>query len=146
MKMASWIASLAIGAAAAVPGVVLAQQAAPEEIVVTGRFGDVPDRVQTLSQAVSYADLDLSTKEGREMLRHRIDLTARFLCDKLGESTAGSPLVASCRDAARRDALSRVGKLEEAFAPRGTTWVRPPAWTTPYPADWYTKYPYTPEK
>jgi len=118
-----------------------AAQGAPEEIVVTGNYGRVPDSVRTLSQAVSYADLDLSTKAGRDEMQHRLNLTARFLCDKLGESSTGDSLVPSCRDAAVRDANQRLGTIEASFAPRGTTWVRPPAWRAPYPADWTTRYP-----
>ncbi len=123
----------------AVGAPILAQSAA-EEIVVESRYGTVPDSVKTLSQAVSYADLDLSIKAGRDLLRQRVRLTARFLCNKLGES-AGSSIVPSCQDEATRDALKRVGTIEEGFAPRGTTWVRPPAWNAPYPADWPTLYP-----
>jgi UrcA family protein len=122
-----------------------AAQAAPEEIIVTGELGEVPDNVQSLSQAVSYADLDLSTDAGRDMLRHRVRLTARYLCDRLGENDASSPLIPSCRDAAVRDAMQRVGTVEANFAPRGTTWVAPAAWAPPYPESWYTEYPYEPE-
>lgn len=118
-----------------------AAQPASEEIIVTGRYGRVPDNVQTVSQSVSYADLDLSTKAGRDELRHRVNLTARFLCDKLGESSTGDALAPSCRQAAVKDALDRVGTIEQSFAPRGTAWVRPPAWTAPYPGDWITRYP-----
>jgi UrcA family protein len=116
-------------------------QTASEEITVTGRYGKVPDNTSSLSQAVSYADLDLSTKNGRDELRRRVSLTARFLCGKLGESETSDPIAPSCRDAATTDAMSRIGKLEEGFAPRGTTWVAPPAWSPPYPADWSTRYP-----
>lgn len=116
-------------------------QAAPEEIIVEGRYGTVPDSVKTLSQAISYADLDLSTDEGRDILRQRIRLTARFLCNKLGETSSSTPLTPSCQQEATRSAMSRVGTIEEGFAPRGTTWVRPPAWTAPYPEDWPTLYP-----
>lgn len=126
--------------AMAVPSSADAQNA-PEEIVVTGNYGRVPDSVRTLSQAVSYADLDLSTKVGRDEVRRRLNLTARFLCDKLGESTTGDALAPSCREAAVRDAMNRLGTVEASFAPRGTTWVSPPAWTAPYPADWATRYP-----
>ncbi len=112
-----------------------------EEIVVTGEYGEVPESVRSLSQAVSYADLDLSTEAGRDMLRQRVKLTARFLCDKLGESDTSSPIVDSCRDAATKDAMSRVETVEASFAPRGTTWVRPDPWDAPYPEDWYTRYP-----
>ena len=101
----------------------------------------MPDNVQSLSQAVSYADLDLSTTSGKAELRHRVALTARYLCDKLGESASSTGPVPSCRDAAQQDAMKRVGTVEEGFAPRGTTWARPAAWQAPYPADWVTMYP-----
>jgi len=116
-------------------------QPAPDEIIVTGRYGRVPDSVQSLSQAVSYADLDLSLAADRAELRHRLNLTARFLCDKLGESDTPSSVVPSCRDAAVSDAMRRVGTLEAHFAPRGTTWARPSPWAAPYPPDWTTRYP-----
>jgi UrcA family protein len=116
-------------------------QAADEEIIVTGRYGRVPDNVQSLSQHVSYADLDLSTAAGRSELRHRISLTARYLCEKLGESDTSTAIAPSCRDAATKDAMNRVGTIEEHFAPRGTAWARGPAWEPPYPADWATTYP-----
>lgn len=108
-----------------------------EEIIVTGRYSDA----QSLSQNVSYADLDLSTKAGKDELRHRVALTARYLCDKLGESGSSSAVVPSCRDAAVKDAMGRVGTVEEGFAPRGTTWVAGTRWQPPYPADWTAKYP-----
>jgi len=120
-------------------GVSLAQYS--EDITVTGRYGRVPDSVQSLSQAVSYADLDLSTKAGKDELRHRVALTARYLCGRLGESDSASPVAPSCRDAALKDAMARVGTVEEGFAPRGTSWVAGTRWQAPYPEDWYTKYP-----
>lgn len=116
-------------------------QAPVEEIVVMGRYGTAPDSVRSLSQPVSYADLDLSTPAGRDELRRRVRLTARFLCDKLGEGASSSGPAPSCRDAASRDALTRVGTLEQSFAPRGTTWVAPTPWDAPYPDDWVTRYP-----
>ena len=71
---------IALGAASltAFAAPVLAQPTT-EDIIVEGRYGTVPDSVKTLSQAVSYADLDLSTQAGRDLLRQRIRLTARFL-------------------------------------------------------------------
>ena len=112
-----------------------------EDITVTGRFGRVPDNVQSLSQAVSYADLDLSTDAGRKMLQQRVRLTARYLCQKLGEPDNDSPPAPSCRDAATSDAMKRVGTVAERAAPRGTTWVARDAWQAPYPADWASRYP-----
>ena len=113
-------------------------QPVPEEIVVVGHYGRVPDNVDSASTAVSYADLDLSYPGDRKILRKRIALTARYLCDKLGESDTGP---GSCREVATRDALRRVGTIAEHFAPRGTAWVRPPAWTPPYPVVWVQRYP-----
>lgn len=117
-------------------------QTTVEELTVTGRYGPAPDNAQSLSQAVSYADLDLSTTAGRHELRRRIHYTARYLCDKLGESETSGPLAPSCMKAAESDAMARAGTLEESFVPRGTTWVAGPAWAPPYPTDWYTRYPY----
>lgn len=116
-------------------------QSSSEEIVVSGRYGKVPDSVQSLSIPVSYADLDLSTQSGRDILRHRLNLTARFLCDKLGESDTSDPIAPSCRAAAVKDAMARVGTVEQGFAPRGTSWVAPSPWAAPYPADWDSRYP-----
>jgi UrcA family protein len=113
-------------------------QPAPEEIVIVGHYGTLPDNVESASLVVSYADLDLSIPAHRDILRRRISLTARYLCDKLGESDTGP---GSCRDAATRDALQRVGTVWAHFAPRGTAWVRPPAWAPPYPQTWVTLYP-----
>jgi UrcA family protein len=133
--------ALAIAGAALI-GVASPGLAQDEELVVTGRYGGtVPESVRSLSQTVSYRDLDLSTAGGRAEFRHRIRLTARFLCNKLGESDTATSVVPSCRDAATRDALNRAGTLEAHFAPRGTTWVAGPAWTPPYPATWTSQYP-----
>jgi UrcA family protein len=115
-------------------------QADDEDIVVTGRYGPVPDNVKSLSQAVGYADLNLASPEGRAILRHRLKLTARYLCDKLGEP-ATEAVGPSCRDAAVKDAMDRVGTIEAHYAPRGTAWVPGPAWAPPYPSDWDSTYP-----
>jgi UrcA family protein len=130
-----------LGAAAASIAGPGAAQTTVEEVIVTSHYGRVPADARTLSQPVSYADLDLSTDAGRREFRHRVSLTARYLCDKLGESGTGDSLAPSCRDAAVKDAMSRVGTLEAHFAPRGTTWVAGPAWVAPYPAEWVTIYP-----
>jgi UrcA family protein len=139
-RIASILCGAAIGLAFAGAAPAFAQ--APEEIVVEGRYGRVPDSVRSLSQAVSYADLDISTSAGKEELRRRVRLTSRFLCEKLGEGTdVSTGAVPSCRDGAFRNAMDRVGKVEQGFAPRGTTWVAGPAWAPPYPADWAKRYP-----
>ena len=128
---------LALGLAAlATAGAPALAQSAAEELIGEGRFASVPDSVKTLSQSVSYADLDLSTDAGRDLLRQRVRLTARFLCNRLGETSSSSPITPSCQDEAMRSAMSRIGTIEQGFAPRGTAWVRPPAWVAPYPSEW----------
>jgi UrcA family protein len=113
-----------------------------EDIVITGHYGRLPDNIESASQHVSYADLDLSYAADRHVLKHRIELTARYLCDRLGESdSSSSGLVPSCREAAVRDALSRIGTVEAHFAPRGTAWVAPARWEAPYPDAWDATYP-----
>ena len=75
-------------------------QATAQELTVTGRYGADPN-VQTLSAAVSYADLDLTTEAGRQMLGERVKLTARDLCKQLGEDPASvTPPAPSCQQAA----------------------------------------------
>ena len=96
---------------------------------------------ETLSQTVSYADLDLGSAEGRHELKHRISLTARYLCDKLGESDASDPVVPSCRDAATRDADARADAVIARFSARGPTWVAGSPWSAPYPRTWIERYP-----
>ena len=113
-------------------------QTVPEQIVIVGHYGRLPDNVESASQIVGYGDLDLSIPADRDILRHRISLTARYLCDRLGETDTGP---GSCRDAATRDAMQRVGTIWAHSAPRGTAWVRPPAWVPPYPQAWITQYP-----
>lgn len=131
----------------AVAGAALFAASAPgfaqdsEEIIVSGRYGTLPDSVQSASQSVGYADLDLSTVGGRNELKRRLNLTARYLCEKLGETDTSSSVAPSCRDAAVKDAMARVGTIEAHVAPRGSAWVAPPAWQAPYPADWVERYP-----
>jgi UrcA family protein len=131
---------LMAGAALMIAGPALAQLT-EEEIVVTGRYGRVPDSVQSLSQSVAYADLDLSRESDRARLKRRISLTARYLCDKLGESDVAIPPAPTCRDAATADAMKQVGKIEEGFPARAANWSRPYDWAAPYPSDWEQRYP-----
>jgi len=78
--------ALTLGSTALAQTVVVAQpvvpppvvvQTAPEEIVIVGHYGRLPDNVESASQAVGYGDLDLSIPRDRDVLRHRISLTAR---------------------------------------------------------------------
>jgi len=82
--------------------------ASVDEVVITGRLG--PDgRPDRISRVIGLADLDLTTREDRAVLRLRIRDTARDLCHALGEDSGGSsPLVASCEDQAVRDTRPQV--------------------------------------
>jgi len=132
---------LLMGAAFVAPTTPAVAQSADEDIVITGHWHRVrPEDAETASQRVSYADLDLSTDWGRHELRHRLKLTARYVCDRLGESDTGS-VGPTCRDAAYKDAVDRLGTIEAHFAPRGTAWVRPAGWRAPYADDWASRYP-----
>jgi UrcA family protein len=115
-------------------------QSRVEELTVTGRYGTLPDNVRSISQTVSYADLDLSSDAGRHELKHRISLTARYLCNKLGESDTIGGVIPSCRDTATRDADTQADAVIAQFS-RGPAWVTGPAWAPPYPSTWVEKYP-----
>ena len=105
LRFPSLISGALLGAAIAVATPAMAQNAS-QEITVSGEYGTAPDNVRSLSIPVSYADLDLSTDPGRRLLRQRINLTARFLCDRLGEENAASPVAPTCRDGAVRTAMT----------------------------------------
>lgn len=135
------VRALCIGALAIITTPAMAQAPTDEEIMVTGRYGRVPDQAQSASMSVSYADLDLSTQRGRDILKRRISLTSRYLCDKLGESDTGGSVAPTCRDTASADAMKRVGTMQEGFAPRGTAWVAPSPWHAPYTDAWAARYP-----
>ena len=78
-----------------------------DEVIVEGPYGREGPR--SLSRVVSFADLDLTTPEGREVLRLRVHETAGDLCRTLQEEPdAPSALVPSCRRQAIRDARHQV--------------------------------------
>jgi len=80
-------------------------QSSVGELTVTGRLGEA----SRLSAVVSYADLDLTTRSGQDLLKMRIKDTARDLCTQLGESNASSsPLVPSCEQDAVRESREQM--------------------------------------
>ena len=93
-------------------------------ITVTGRYGTVPDSVQSLSLRVSYADLDLGTPYGRDALRDRIGYTADFLCGKLGESDDNLGVIPSCQTAAFDDGMRQANYVIDHYfsPPEHTAW------------------------
>jgi UrcA family protein len=124
-------AALSAGGLGIIAGAPASAQSTVEELTVTGHYG--PDNTPSrLSQAVSYADLDLSTSDGRYLLKQRISLTARYLCDRLGEDEASDGVLPSCKDAAISDAMAQARPIIPYFT-RGSQWAAGPAWNQTYP-------------
>jgi UrcA family protein len=98
-------AALALGAAAT-----SASAQNLDELTVTGHG----PRAQTLTDTVSYADLDLTQHADRRTLEHRVSDTATRLCDELRQDAASRHnMGTSCKDIAFRDAM---GQVRQAFA------------------------------
>jgi len=86
-----------------------------EELTVTGRLDGAHAR--SLSQAVSYADLDLAYAGDRARLLRRVNTVARRLCTQLNqEGRNPANMGRTCQDYAVRDAMSQV---RQAFADAG---------------------------
>ena len=117
-------------AALTAAGVLLAATPSPgqtvEEVTVVGKY-DAQGRAQQLSQAVSYRDLDITTKGGQATLRGRIETTAKDLCKKLGEPDRGpgDNVIPACQDSAFRRAMADMRTAVANAKPR------PPGWTPP---------------
>jgi UrcA family protein len=91
------------GLAFAVP--ILAQTI--DELVITGHSARA--RAETLSERVSYADLDLTQARDRGMLRQRVNAAAGRVCDQLGEARpAAGNLGQSCQEVAVRGASEQM--------------------------------------
>lgn len=110
-------AALALGAAAAAAPAAAqynysaydygSNAASVDEMIVAGRSRH--DGPNTLSRPVSFADLDLTTYAGREVLRLRVRETARDVCRELGEGPGnGGPLLRSCEEDAVRSARGQM--------------------------------------
>ena len=100
-------------------------RAVEDEIIVEGHYGPSLDEVTSLSQPVSYADLDLRYDADRAVLRRRIADTARDLCRRLGESDTNRTLVPTCRDKAEEDAWHRLGSYRATYIPRDSVVLAP---------------------
>jgi len=83
-----------------------------EELTVTGHLPG--QRAYSLSETVSFADLDLTRGYDRETLRLRVNNTARRLCARLNqESPNPANMGHSCQENAVRGAMDQV---RQAFA------------------------------
>jgi UrcA family protein len=78
-----------------------------EELTVTGH---VPgQRVRSLSEAVSFADLDLTYAADRDRLRVRVNNAARRVCTQLNQDAPNAAnLGHSCQEVAVRNAMDQV--------------------------------------
>lgn len=101
-----------LAASAALIGAAPAFAQPVDELTVTGQLRDY--RAQSLSETVSYADLDLSRYADRQELLLRVNNTARRLCTRLNQdSPSPANLGKSCQDYAVRGAM---GQVRQAFA------------------------------
>jgi UrcA family protein len=77
------------------------------ELTVTGRLPD--GEAQSISQAVSYADLNLNDAGDRNRLVTRVNEAARRICTRLDQPDPGpANLGHSCQEVAVRDAMEQV--------------------------------------
>jgi UrcA family protein len=98
------VAALAAGAASQ------ASAQALDELTVTGHG----PRAQTLTDTVSYGDLDLTLRSDRMTLERRVSDTATRLCGELRQDApTHHNMGVSCKDVAFRDAM---GQVRQAFA------------------------------
>ena len=96
-----------------------------DELTVTGHG----PRARSLSEAVSYADLDLTLRADRATLQRRVSDTAGRLCNELNQDPASHHNMGkSCKDIAIRDAM---GQVRQAFADASSSPAYVDAFGTP---------------
>jgi UrcA family protein len=93
-----------LGVSCALSVLAVAAPASSEEAIFTVVGHSEWPQEQSLSAAVSYRDLDLTTKAGRKELHSRIWRTAAALCRQLGDKRDGAVPFA-CEDEAMASAL-----------------------------------------
>lgn len=101
---------LIAAAAAGALGAVAPALAQPTvgQVTVTGALYE-NGRPVSLSRVVSYADLDLRSQRDQDVLRDRVNATARDICDQLGEDRPNhTNLGRSCQTRAVDDAMIQV--------------------------------------
>jgi UrcA family protein len=80
-----------------------------DELTVTGQWNGRGEPPAHLSRVVTYDDLDLRNAGDQAELRHRVSVTARQICDELGQDRPNAQnLGHSCQDQAVSDAMSQV--------------------------------------
>jgi UrcA family protein len=99
-------------------------QPASEEFNVTVQNG-FDGKPESLSYPVTFADLDLRKKDGRDELQRRVDVTANYLCAKLEDND-----VWSCTQKAISDVSRQVWNVENQAIAQ-VTFTPGQAWTAP---------------
>lgn len=80
-----------------------------EQLTVTGQWNGHGEAPATLSRVVDISDLDLTLVSDQQVLRHRVEDTARDICDELGQDRPNhTNLGRSCQENAVRGALDQV--------------------------------------
>ncbi len=89
-----------------------AYDASIEALTVTGHLPGY--QLRSLSERVSYADLDLNTAGDRHRLELRVNSAARRVCTQLNQESPGPANIGrSCQDVAVRNAM---GQVRQAYA------------------------------
>jgi UrcA family protein len=123
MRIPISAAAIAAGVLALVASAATAQTV--EELVVMGHKGKEP---QTFSYKVTFHDIDLRHPAGVKELNRRVEVTADYVCYRLGQTGgAGAP----CRSQAIADAQPGVQKAVKAARLSTKNWHKGPAWKPP---------------
>jgi UrcA family protein len=102
-----YVVLVTLAAAAALVSSAPANAQAVEELTVTGHLN--ASRLQSLSETVSFADLDLNRYGDRQELLLRVNNAARHVCTTLNQETRSpANLGHSCQDNAVRGAMDQV--------------------------------------
>jgi UrcA family protein len=102
-----YLALATLAAAAVLAGSAPASAQVVEELTVTGHLN--ASRLQSLSETVSYADLDLNRYGDRQELISRVNNAARHVCTMLNQDGPNrANLGRSCQDNAVRGAMDQV--------------------------------------
>lgn len=84
-----------------------AAQPVASTVIVVGHWIRRGEPPRQLSRPVGYSDLDLRRAADQDVLRHRIAVAARDICETLGAKAPNAAnLGRSCREDAEREALA----------------------------------------
>lgn len=112
VALATLTTAAALMAAPALAQVQPTYDTSVEELTVTGHLPGY--QLRSLSERVSYADLDLNYARDRSRLETRVNNAARRVCTQLNEqSPSAANLGKSCQERAVRDAM---GQVRQVFA------------------------------